>query len=343
MDYMRYHRYIILLEGENREFALREDACKGHLKIETGNNKGALRCQVENLKPMQKNEYVYKLIFFGTKRERTIYAVIGSLNTNRNGGSETYFRFNPTDVDGEGHSYDDFSSIIVAAASLTNEKEPLHPVLSGETGNQSGGGDDWESEGQNMVFFQEDETELYNESQADLSSELEEAAEELGMGHLMENGEKKEPGEMTCWDRPASQGRKTYNYFYNRQLRRSCEHMCQIVGYYEEISPFETDHLNGKWRKIQNVQSIPILSPGASYFAGRYKHYLFGAKEGPDGRATLYYIAIPGRFSEQERPDNGESGFTYWQSIRGAKDETGAYGYWIAAIDPMTGDIIDAE
>lgn len=362
MDYMRYHRYIILMEGENREFSLRDDTCRGHLKIETGNNKGALRCRVENLKPMQKNEYVYKLIFFGKKRERTIAAVIGSLNTNRNGVGETYFRFDPTDMDGKGHSYEEFSDVIVAAASLSNEKEPLHPVLSGNTGNDKDDGEGkkpYEAEeaaagGEEYIDTESVPDEAENKA-ADMEEQAAEETDEQGKEPMeafeaapaKEQEAKPEKPEhkerRPVQDKDYKPKRVTYNRYYNEHLLRVCAHMCEVADYYEELNPFRKDRLEARWRKIHHAEGFPMISPGALYFAKKYKHYLFGAKPDRDGYADYYYFAVPGRLLEEERPDGGKSGFNYWQAIRGAESEQGAYGYWIAAIDARTGDIIEVR
>lgn len=48
------------------------------------------------------------------------------------GSGETYFRFDPADMDKNGHGLSDFSHAIVAAVSVNDEREPLHPVLKGE-------------------------------------------------------------------------------------------------------------------------------------------------------------------------------------------------------------------
>jgi hypothetical protein len=56
--------------------------------VETGNNKGALRCIVQNLRYFEKGDYIYKLILFGKKGERTIHAIMGNLLVNRQGNGE---------------------------------------------------------------------------------------------------------------------------------------------------------------------------------------------------------------------------------------------------------------
>ena len=132
MDYSGYERYFVMLDEQSEDFAMRQAArCGGHIKIEIAEGKGAMRIGVRNLKPFEKGEYTYKLIFFGTSHEKTIYAIIGTVNVSRIGGGETYFRFDPSHMDRNGHELYEFSHAIVAAVSNTDENEPLHPVMKG--------------------------------------------------------------------------------------------------------------------------------------------------------------------------------------------------------------------
>lgn len=310
MNYLKYRSDILMLEEQTGDYYAKEGAVHGHLKIETGSNKGALRCQVQNLRYFAKGDYVYKLIFFGKKNERTIHAVIGNLMLNKNGNGETYFRFHPTDVDGNGSEYADFSTAIVAAVSSIDEKEPLHPVLKGETGNVA------------LPRVEKEETLV-------MAAKTEQDDEEI---------EKEEPIEIKK-EIPS----KNYNRFYNEYLLHACSHMCRVSEFYEEVHPFSDDSTKAQWKKIRNVASLPMVSPGAQYFATQYRHYLFGAKGNHEGVAEQYYFAIPGKFNEGEKPDGGESGFSYWQPMDGAERKKNAYGYWIAAIEAVTGDIVPVE
>ena len=144
--------------------------------------------------------------------------------------------------------------------------------------------------------------------------------------------------------------KKTYNNFYNEYILNACAHTCRIAEFYEDVIPFDKDKTEARWKKIVNITSLPIVSPGAHYFATQYRHYLFGAKADENGIAIKFFYGIPGRFLDEEQPDGGKSGFTYWQPIRGAdpafegyrKGEyanKNVYGYWIVAVDGETGNI----
>ncbi|WP_324825521.1 hypothetical protein [Sinanaerobacter sp. ZZT-01] len=386
MNYMRYHRDVLMLEEQSSGFCAKAGAVRGHLKIETGSNKGALRCQVQNLRYYPRGEYVYKLIFFGKKNERTIHAVIGTLMINKNGSGETYFRFHPRDVDGKGNEYADFSTVIIAAVSSYDEKEPLHPILKGETGNapapslhreesavraantdeDRGKNDKDESPEMTEIKTEEKEREnselnmgkIYREIEAATAKDNERLEESKNDRNNRSNtinidkieykrkeeeakeAQKEEKNEETVEKEAVPQN---YNRFYNDYLLQACGHMCRVAEFYEDVMPFSEDVTGAKWKKIKNVGSLPIVSPGAQYFSTQYRHYLFGAKGNPQGFAENYFIAVPGRFTEVERPDGGKSGFTYWQPMYGAAREKNAYGYWIVEINAKTGDIVEVK
>ncbi len=302
MDYSKYVRTFVMMEDQTSDFSIGKAPVKGYLKVETGNNKGALRCVVQNLKFFGRGEYIYKLILFGRKQGRVLNTVIGSLAINRNGNGETYFRFDPLNIDDKGSEYGDFNMAVVAAVSRTDSTEGLRPVLKG-------------------IMKKEEPEEL--EEIEEIEEELTEAVE--------------------------IQSRINYNSFYNEYLLRFCDFTCKSADLYEDIFPFEKDKTQARWKKMQNIYSLPIVSPGAHLFAAQYKHFLFGARPDSEGVASHYYLAVPGRFIQEEQPDGGRSGFVFWQPLANGpqvenmdNDPNYRYGYWIVAIDAHTGDIIEA-
>ncbi len=317
MSYVKYNRTFVMLEEQTREFATKDAPVKGYLKVETGNNKGALRCVVQNLRYYDRGDYIYKLILFGKKHEETIHASLGGLILNRSGNGETYFRFNPVDVDGKGNGYHDFSTAIVAAASGLNRKESLHPVLKGtmraENNNPSAGID--ENSNCDSIYTPGDDA-VKKPPQNDC------------------------PGPSAAVSSPSGK-RVCFNSFYNESLLEFCGCICHEADVYEELTPFDQDLTGARWKKVLNSEDMPMASPGARYFSKMYKHFLFGAKAGENGYAEEFYIAVPGRFSKEEQPDGGRSGFVYWQPVTGAEKDSSSYGYWIAAIDAKNGDILE--
>ena len=281
MGYDKYAAHFVMLEGQNNVFALRNTLpVKGHIKIETGNGKGAMRVVVQNMRYYEKGPYVYKLILFGKKKERTIHKIMETVAVNKQGNGETYLRFNPLDIDGKGNGLSAYNAAIIVAVSLKNEKESLHPVLKGEI--------------------------ITGDAGAEVMEEELESPPRL---------------------------KKSFNDFYNKFLIESCDRCLRMARHYDDITPFNADKTRASWKKIVNVGNIPVVSPGAHYFATKYRHYIFGITE------KRCYIGIPGRLMKEEQPDDGESGFVYWQPIVGASHSDDSYGYWITAVNMGSGDI----
>lgn len=337
MNYVKYNRTFVMLEEQTRDYCARDAPIKGYLKVETGNNKGAMRCVVQNLKYYSRGDYIYKLIFFGKKQDRTIHTVMGNLIINRYGNGETYFRFDPINMDGKGNGYSDFTVAIVAATSSTNDKEPLHPVLKGVTRTENS------SFRHEEKFLEEKVEKCDAEDQSCMSEKvIEEVSKEEPSVENERDYDRAElkPEEEVVLERPE---RNIYNAFYNEYLLQFCTYTCKVAGYYEDVTPFERDQTGARWKRVQNVGNLPLVSPGAHYFATQYKHYLFGAKPDSNGQAEEYFFAIPGRFTQEEQPDGGRSGFVYWQPMIGAPHEKAAYGYWIVSVDSKSGDILEVR
>src|SRR5690606_8367183 len=68
-------------------------------------------------------------------------------------------------------------------------------------------------------------------------------------------------------EHPQAPARTTYNSFYNEYLLQFCGYTCKAANYYEDVYPFENDKTGARWKRIQNVASLPLVSPGAHFFA----------------------------------------------------------------------------
>lgn len=130
MDYIKYEKTYVMLEEENHSFANDEkDKLTGVIKIETGSGKGAIKAEINNI--LYSSIYAYKLIFFGRKKEKTIYTVVGDITVDQMGAGRGYFRFNPQNADGKGSRLSDYSIAVIAAVSLDDGNKPLKPVARG--------------------------------------------------------------------------------------------------------------------------------------------------------------------------------------------------------------------
>ena len=313
MNYEKYDRFFIRLEGENRDFAMRTaESVRGHIKIETGNRKGAMRIGVQNLRYQGRGEYLYKLIFFGTEKERTIYAMIGTLSVNQMGSGETYFRFDPSAMDANGHELFDFSHAIVAAASETDDREPLHPVLKGT-----------------LEFPEHVET----------GEAVRAAAVPKNPG-----AEQHRPDSANA----VSDEPLCYNAYYNRYIAMCCLKMDREKNVYDRVMPFREDVTGADWTKVTENPVLPLVSPGAQQMVQKYRHYIFGQsgnyyyfgvpgrflrEEQPENGASGFTLW---------QPIVGAEDYHATEETTPMEMRRLAYGYWIVAVEKESGNIVEA-
>lgn len=140
---------------------------------------------------------------------------------------------------------------------------------------------------------------------------------------------------------------KDYNSFYNKAVLEKCISLAKSQNSFTDIVPFAKDSSGALWKKITDISSFPMVSPGAAEPMKKYGHFLWGFND------SHYFLAVPGRFFPAEQPDSGKSGFVLWQPILGMEKEAddttvpieerrkNIYGYWIAAINRYNGHIED--
>ena len=346
MEYTKYESHTISLEEQNNEFAIRKNTpVRGVLRIETGNGKGAMRIGIQNLLTTDRSNYTYKLAFFGKKDGVTIHTTMGGVVLSRFGNGETYFRFNPQNINEQGYALKDYTYAVVAAASVRKPRAALRPVLMGVL---PGG------EGKETQVFQEepvDEGVMAVSSEAGATTEAQR--------------------EVAAEPTTASEENHTENYnsYYNKNILNRCRQIEELLKSDTNqkpeptaagtIEPFNNDRLEQNWYKIDNIKLLPMLTSGTEQLCQRYRHFIFSIGDRryvPDSTYArdYYYIGVPGRFMEEEQPERGESGFSYWQPIAGAENlgtpeeladsenRKYAYGYWIVAIDKENGDVLEA-
>lgn len=138
---------------------------------------------------------------------------------------------------------------------------------------------------------------------------------------------------------------KNYNSFYNKVLLERCIELAKKQDDYADIVPFAEDPTKASWKKITEIETFPMVAPGAHGPISKYGHFLWGYND------QYYFLAVPGRFLPEEQPDEGQGGFVFWQPILGMEKEAdnktlsveekrkNIYGYWIATINRYNGHI----
>ena len=70
----------------------------------------------------------------------------------------------------------------------------------------------------------------------------------------------------------------------------------------------------------------------------KYGHYIFGVYK-EDDEITRFVYGVPGEFTREEQPYKGITGFKNWSY--GNKENHDRYGYWLAFVNPKTGETTD--
>ena len=131
MDFSKTRKSPILLQEISRKYALDPlRPIRGFVKLENNADKGLITVIVENVKIFPAGEYCYKLLLAGIKKEQQVYHLLGSIVLSSGGRGEGTFRIRPADLNGHGSCLWEFDTMIVAAASVTNPRETLFPILS---------------------------------------------------------------------------------------------------------------------------------------------------------------------------------------------------------------------
>lgn len=133
-------------------------------------------------------------------------------------------------------------------------------------------------------------------------------------------------------------------YEYNvKKMEQTTNYVLSILRYFPYAEPFKQELYDHNWWKIDyNGEVEEGFLPYFDYVADtnaielmeKYKHYLFGIFNQED-EIKYYIYGVPGEFTKDEHPKDGESGFKTW--FEGAEE----VGYWLLYIDPMTGKVIE--
>ncbi|WP_129599022.1 hypothetical protein [Anaerophilus nitritogenes] len=128
MDRKKFRRYFIILGHEDKGFENKEGKLpKGYTKIETRNGKGVLSHYIENMKYFEDAKYMYKGYLIGTKDN--IYVENGTFIIDQYGKGEVTWKFDPENMDGKGHSIEDFNVIAIMAKPREHGKEGSTPLV----------------------------------------------------------------------------------------------------------------------------------------------------------------------------------------------------------------------
>lgn len=144
---------------------------------------------------------------------------------------------------------------------------------------------------------------------------------------------------------------------YMRRLhhkKQMTNYILSVLRFFPQVQPLKIYLRNYTWWRIEDDGTQPyrgflpyynyLMSTDYKYpflenattcmeQISKYGHYLFGLYK-EDGDVKLYVYGVPGRFTSEEHPFRGITGFNTWY------DCVNGIGYWVLYIDPIKGKVI---
>lgn len=138
------------------------------------------------------------------------------------------------------------------------------------------------------------------------------------------------------------------------QRTQTTNYILNILSFFPYTEPFRINLQGYNWWKIdiEDPKEDKGFLPYFSYITAgnhkypiientitandlmrRYGHYLFGLYNVED-EVKFYVYGIPGRFTQEDHPQKGTTGFNTWFEAENYD------GYWLLYIDPQSGRII---
>ena len=155
------------------------------------------------------------------------------------------------------------------------------------------------------------------------------------------------------------------NYLYNKYTNDSFANYSQqianytlnILKFFKKVSPFKQEFEGYTWWEIEyDKRNIHRgFLPYYNYLVNMYypyncitkyatsqsqikkhEHYIFGVVK-ENQKIRHYVYGIPGKFTEEDQPYGGKTGFVTWFE---KEEDDDNLGYWIIYIDALTGSIV---
>jgi len=331
MPQKNYSRYFIILQEDERSFALSADKLpSGYTKLENKNDKCKITFYVQNLSK-EKKPYCQVLIC-GKKGKKQIVN-LGTLNIDDTGRCETSVEYGENNIGNMNIPMKE----IVGAAVIKSTEPSIISVMSGFLSTNIS---DWKSyqvvdiDSGNRV---KNEFDSYEEK---IEEKIDEKIEEKIVEEVEENIEEpaviEEKVQEPVIENPKEKEfmiDEDSSYLFFRDIAsdfeevKVCPEIEKIKFYKIPITSIE-DMINCDNYNKYTVIYYPIIN----YFSyiKDYGYYLFGLKFNKEGKLKYLDYAIPGENDKRCQPFGGRSGFVTWVSEDGS--DTGN-GYWMMFYD----------
>lgn len=352
----KYNRYFIIFQEEDKGFGIALDKQPtGYTKIETRNGKCKITVYVQNL---IKGKGPYICCMIDGSKNPAVVARLGEITVDETGRGETFWEYKEEDIAGTGMTIDKF---LVSAVIVEGDK-----ILSPLTGYASKEKIEWREKlsRENKKDVEEKiEKEEVKEEEIDDDArkfiEYEEKIKEQAQRedskeeNKEDNDEREEIEkekdyddevyEMTRGDKNEVKRRRTHANVFHKILKdfEEAYEICDdLKGYRWWKIPFREEYETVQDSNYPYYCTIyhPLMAyPYINYikYIKKTGHYYFGIKYDENGEVKVIAYGIEGKFSTDEQPYMGMTGFAKWFTIKG-KDT----GIWTMFYNPYTGCIM---
>jgi hypothetical protein len=342
MPQKNYSRYFIILQEDERSFALSQDKLpSGYTKLENKNDKCKITFYVQNL---SKEKKPYSQVLICGKKGKKQIINLGTLNIDDTGRCETSVEFGENNIGNMNIQMKE----IVGAAVIKSAEPSIISVMSGFLSTDAS---DWKGYPVENVDSGErvkNEFDSYEEkieekideeviqANQEKPAKREEKIEEMPEENIEEMPQEvpeipQEMPEVMPKEEFMVDEDSTYLFFKeivcDFEEVNICPEIERIKFYKIPIKSIE-DMINCEDYNKYTVIYYPIINY-YSYFKD-YGYYLFGLKFNKEGKLKYLDYAIPGEDSKKCQPFGGRSGFVTWVSKDGSDQ---GEGYWMMFYD----------
>lgn len=246
-------------------------------------DRGVLSCQVFNLRPQRdKTGKVeeYGIWLGGQSGERDYFIPVGNLKPGISGQGGGQWEFNPANVQGSGHSLEEFDRVVIAVTGSQNPKEPGNVIP--------------------------------------LEGKLE------------------QPGNYLSPQMPGIAGMSGITGMAGIPGVGGVPGMSWFAG----ISGMPGIPVESSIPGPPDIPGIPAQVPADTNRLSLYQ--LIGLTLDQEGTPEYLVHGIPGRFNQEDQPQQGKTGYVYWH-LAAQQEEHPDLGYWLVYLDPKTNQVVFPE
>lgn len=362
---LRFNSVILMLNEEDRGFG-KDKPPAGYVRLEVREGKGRLSAMVQDLK--DSDEYNnYKLYLIRYHEGEICPACMGTIPV-KNGRGEITGEFDPLNVEDTKLQINDFNIAAVILERKDAERIVIKCPLVVYKGKKIKWTEAFSNYTQNLTEILKTERKIKIGEEIK-TGEVKEKEQENLEGKIEEKtGEKPEMKreeviETETEEKTRQETESKYSYNENipgvvsdancRYCTRQSPDIELLVNCLDKVfkrcDPFNTKRQDYKWWKVSspvhlsnvlyycNIQIPKIFNPLIIMAYYKYRYLIAGIYTSRKKGKEYIVYGIPGTYNVDESPLGD---LCRWIQVEGNTPKYGAFGYWIAYIDPATGEFL---